>query len=186
MKQGWAWAPRNWILVTKDTGVGDPKAATGEKGDKFFQALTDRIGRFLVELAASSYASETDKKLTPHRTKMAKELQDSFLGLVAAVAKHRRVSQPAFLEELARRSATINVFARITGDAVTYAADSLAKNRGKLSPEALHTVVDRFAASQVRVPEEAGLSKAARIREAGARKLFDDLVETVESLAHGH
>lgn len=140
----------------------------------------------LVELAVSSYASETDKKLTPHRTKMARELQDSFLGLVAAVAKHRRVSQPAILEELARRSATINVFARITGDAVTYAADSLAKNRSKLSPEALHTVVDRFAASQVRVPEKAGLSKAARIREAGARKLFDDLVETVESLAHGH
>ena len=51
LREGWAWAPRNWILVTKDTGVGDPSGASPEAGAAFFQALTTRISSFLVDLA---------------------------------------------------------------------------------------------------------------------------------------
>ena len=50
LREGLAWAPRNWILVTSDTGVGDPGAATVQKGADFFEVLTSRIGEFLVEL----------------------------------------------------------------------------------------------------------------------------------------
>ena len=53
LKDGSAWAPRNWILVTPDTGVGDPRQATVEKGSGFFEAITGKIGEFLVELAAA-------------------------------------------------------------------------------------------------------------------------------------
>ncbi len=140
----------------------------------------------LIELAASIYASENDRKLTPHRKRMARELQDSYLELIEAAARHRGLSVPAMLTEIGERSATINVFARITGDAVTYASGSLVKHVKKLSPEALNTIVNRFAASQVQVPEKVHDSKFSRIREAGVRKLFDELLETVESLAHGH
>jgi len=52
LKEGWAWAPRNWIQVTADTGVGDPAGATQELGKAFFRAVTQRIAGFLVELAA--------------------------------------------------------------------------------------------------------------------------------------
>ena len=140
----------------------------------------------LVELASSSYASETDRKLTPHRKRMAQELQESYMKLIAAVARHRGLSIPAMLSEIGERSATINVFARITGDAVTYAAGSLVEQGSRFTPKALHAIVDRFATRQIRLPEKAHESKLARIREAGARKLFDELMETVESLAHGH
>jgi creatinine amidohydrolase len=51
LREGWAWAPRNWIQVTKDTGVGDPSGASAVKGEGFFEALTQRIGGFLVDLA---------------------------------------------------------------------------------------------------------------------------------------
>jgi creatinine amidohydrolase len=53
LREGWAWAPRNWIQVTADTGVGDPTGATGELGQAFFKALTERIAGFLMELAAA-------------------------------------------------------------------------------------------------------------------------------------
>lgn len=53
LKAGWAWAPREWTQVTRDTGVGDPRAATAEKGARFFEASTQRIGGFLAELAAA-------------------------------------------------------------------------------------------------------------------------------------
>jgi creatinine amidohydrolase len=53
LREGWAWAPRHWVEVTDDTGVGNPAAAAAEKGAKFFAAVTARIGGFLVELAAA-------------------------------------------------------------------------------------------------------------------------------------
>lgn len=51
LREGWAWAPRQWSKVTSDTGTGDPKAATREKGERFLEAVTARIGGFLVDLA---------------------------------------------------------------------------------------------------------------------------------------
>jgi creatinine amidohydrolase len=53
LREGWAWAPRQWTKVTDDTGTGNPFAATREKGEKFLAAVTERIGGFLVELAAA-------------------------------------------------------------------------------------------------------------------------------------
>lgn len=53
LREGWAWAPRRWTSITDDTGVGDPRAATPEKGAAFFAAVTERVGGFLVELAAA-------------------------------------------------------------------------------------------------------------------------------------
>lgn len=49
----WAWAQREWSQVTADTGVGNPMAATAEKGEAFLRELTEQIGQFLVELAAA-------------------------------------------------------------------------------------------------------------------------------------
>ena len=54
MREGWAWAPRRWTQVTADTGVGDPRAATAEKGARYVQAVAARIGEFLAELARTS------------------------------------------------------------------------------------------------------------------------------------
>ena len=57
LREGWAWAPRRWTAITDDTGVGDPSAATAAKGEKFFAAVTERIGGFLAELAAADVSS---------------------------------------------------------------------------------------------------------------------------------
>lgn len=51
LRDGWAWAPRQWSKVTSDTGTGDPSASTAAKGEKFLKAVTERIGGFLVDLA---------------------------------------------------------------------------------------------------------------------------------------
>jgi creatinine amidohydrolase len=53
LREGWAWAPRKWSEVTEDTGVGNPAKATREKGEKFLDAVTKRIGGYLAELAAA-------------------------------------------------------------------------------------------------------------------------------------
>lgn len=53
LREGWAWAPRQWSEVTADTGTGNPAASTIAKGEKFLDAVTQRIGGFLVDLAAA-------------------------------------------------------------------------------------------------------------------------------------
>jgi creatinine amidohydrolase len=52
-REGWAWTPREWTRATDDTGAGNPKAATAEKGRLYFTAVTEKIGGFLAELATA-------------------------------------------------------------------------------------------------------------------------------------
>jgi creatinine amidohydrolase len=51
LRDGWAWAPRKWSEVSDDTGVGNPAAASREKGERFLAAVAERIASFLTELA---------------------------------------------------------------------------------------------------------------------------------------
>ncbi len=50
-KKGWAWAQRPWTMITKDTGSGNPRYATKEKGKAFLQNSINNIGTFLYELS---------------------------------------------------------------------------------------------------------------------------------------
>lgn len=51
--EGWVWAERRWSQITEDTGVGNPKAASREKGEKYFEAVTEKMASLLIELAKS-------------------------------------------------------------------------------------------------------------------------------------
>jgi creatinine amidohydrolase len=48
------WAPRDWQALTHDTGVGDPRRATADKGARMFEMLVDALTNVLVELSAAS------------------------------------------------------------------------------------------------------------------------------------
>lgn len=51
LRNGLAWAPRQWTKISKDTGVGNPALATAEKGQLFSAASTDAIAAFFTELS---------------------------------------------------------------------------------------------------------------------------------------
>lgn len=53
IREGWAWAERKWLQVTKDTGVGDPRKASAEKGHRYFKAVTEKVANFFVEVATT-------------------------------------------------------------------------------------------------------------------------------------
>jgi creatinine amidohydrolase len=50
-REGWAWTPRPWTKISADTGVGDPRAASAEKGRVFADAVAKQLGQFLIDLA---------------------------------------------------------------------------------------------------------------------------------------
>jgi creatinine amidohydrolase len=51
INRGWVSITRPWHLVSADTGLGDPSAATAEKGRRLMEVIVERLASFLVELA---------------------------------------------------------------------------------------------------------------------------------------
>lgn len=48
--ESWAWTERPWSKISEDTGVGNPKAATAEKGKNYFEAVCAKLARLMVEI----------------------------------------------------------------------------------------------------------------------------------------
>jgi len=53
LREGLAWAQRDWPKATEDTGIGNPAEATAEKGRRYLDALTTAIGSFFIDLAGA-------------------------------------------------------------------------------------------------------------------------------------
>jgi len=51
LREGWVWTERKWKKISEDTGVGNPKKATAEKGKTYLEDLTQIISQFLIEFA---------------------------------------------------------------------------------------------------------------------------------------
>ena len=45
-----AWIPRNWGKISNDTGVGNPKKSSAEKGELYAKAVAEKLGNLFVEL----------------------------------------------------------------------------------------------------------------------------------------
>lgn len=50
-REGWAWAERKWSQISADTGTGNPKASTAEKGERYFKDVTEKVGQLMYDLA---------------------------------------------------------------------------------------------------------------------------------------
>lgn len=50
-RDGWAWAERPWSVISKDTGVGNPKLATAKKGKDYFEIVTEKVGDLFYQIA---------------------------------------------------------------------------------------------------------------------------------------
>jgi len=51
LNESWAWTERKWSSTTKDTGIGDPRKASREKGEKYFRAVTRKMADLMSGLA---------------------------------------------------------------------------------------------------------------------------------------
>jgi creatinine amidohydrolase len=53
LQEGWVSITRPWHLLTTNSGAAPPHEATADKGRQMMQVVVDRLGSFLVELAAA-------------------------------------------------------------------------------------------------------------------------------------
>ena len=58
INRGWVSITRPWHLATTNTGLGNPRAATAEKGRRLVEVVVDRLSSFLIELSAAPMDDE--------------------------------------------------------------------------------------------------------------------------------
>jgi creatinine amidohydrolase len=65
INRGWISMTRPWHLATTNTGLGNPASASAEKGKRLMEVIVERLGDFLVELAAAPMDEEFPYKGVP-------------------------------------------------------------------------------------------------------------------------
>jgi creatinine amidohydrolase len=50
LRDGTGWTPRNWAQVSQDTGIGNPKKSTAEKGKVYAEAVTKKLSELFIDL----------------------------------------------------------------------------------------------------------------------------------------
>ena len=53
VRRGWAQITRPWHVLSESSGVGDPRGASREKGQRYLDLVTERLAEFLAELSAA-------------------------------------------------------------------------------------------------------------------------------------
>lgn len=51
INRGWVSITRPWHLLTRDSGHGDPRKASREKGEQYLSVVVERLAPFIVELS---------------------------------------------------------------------------------------------------------------------------------------
>lgn len=50
----WAWTERPWSQISEDTGVGNPKASSREKGERYFNAVCEKMADLFIEISKAN------------------------------------------------------------------------------------------------------------------------------------
>jgi creatinine amidohydrolase len=53
LNRNWVSITRPWHLVSTNTGLGDPRAASADKGRRLMDVLIERLARFLIDLSSA-------------------------------------------------------------------------------------------------------------------------------------
>jgi len=140
-----------------------------------------------LEIAASSYASPRDCKLTPHRARMASRFQRAWLALVVEAARLTRSTAGQVLADVAGRASRINRYDRITGDSIEYATAQLVRNRHKITSANMYGVIERFVNHQTLHPSDDASTPIYRPGpvQIDSRRVLDRLVRAMEFYRHG-
>lgn len=61
IREGWAWSERQWSQATQDTGIGNPKKASREKGVLFFKKLTQKLAGLVLDISRIDIQNRYEK-----------------------------------------------------------------------------------------------------------------------------
>ena len=144
----------------------------------------------VIEILRSNYATAKDLRITPARKRHVAQFQRRYIDLVDRAALLTSRSRNAVLSQLAARSARINRYDRVTGDAIIHLADQLKEHRYGMNYAAFHRLFNDFVDDQVLRPEYLPRHVRRKGGRAGSsqprtRAAFDTLADIVRDFREG-
>lgn len=134
--------------------------------------------REFLAILRSDYASRKDLTVTPGRVRRGIQFQEAYTSLISALAREADVAPEKILRRLAGRSAVINRYERITGDAISTVGEALQKNLEELSSKELQQFVERFVVLQNLNPET---KRSLSIAHSSKRPKVDELLAEAQA-----
>lgn len=140
-----------------------------------------------LEIMQSKYASRRDMVINNNRSRRIREFQNTYLQLVNSAAKLAAMTSDSLLDDMSSRSAVINRADRITGDAVVYASEKLARLRRNIKPDEFHSLLDQFVHDQILKPDvlQHKRSSAARLPTEKSEKVINSIRKIVHQCREG-
>ncbi len=119
----------------------------------WFQASGDWMtAENFVQIMRSDYAEEKDVEISSYRRRQVRCFQRLYWRIVASVASLSAQTEDELIGDVVLRSAVINRYERVTGDALIYVAKQLIKLNSSVSKNVLHQMFEGFVGQQVLIP----------------------------------
>ena len=142
-----------------------------------------------IGILRSEYGSDEDVALTPARRAKVRRFQALYDALVCRASHHFHRPVNTLMAEIRNRSALINRYDRVTGDAILYVADKMMKSARKLhmNPVLIHDIFKEFVEQQILNPEyfAGAVHRRPRFKGAKVNKVFDAMLKDVRDMRSG-
>ncbi len=144
---------------------------------------------FFISILRSEYGTDEDVSLTAALKLKIKRFQELYFELVDHAARHLHTPTNKLMAELRDRSALINRYDRVTGDAILYVADKIMKSSKRLnmSSELIHDIFKEFVDQQILDPEHFKNSAHGHhhLKNEKANQVFDAMLKDVRDMRSG-
>lgn len=138
-----------------------------------------------IRIMRSRYASRRDVRIYPARRRRIKRFQILYRRLLERAAALSGRAADRLLVQLVRRSALINRYERITGDAALIASKRLIKSRNTMNKNDIYRLISGFASDQVLSPERRARAPDTVAWDRCARMLYQSMIRVVAEYREG-
>lgn len=151
-----------------------------------YQAGEGRVDAHeFIRIMRSKYASREDVLVYPARRRRIDRFQEIYLRLLDRAVEVSGRSRARLLADLVRRSALINRYERITGDAALITSKRLIKSRNTMNKNDIYKLISGFASSQVLRPERRVRVPDTVTWDRCARMLYQSMIRVVAEYREG-
>ncbi|TAJ98234.1 MAG: hypothetical protein EPO39_18745 [Candidatus Manganitrophaceae bacterium] len=140
-----------------------------------------------IEILRSDYASSADVRLSRSRREKIARFQRAYRLLVRRAAALTGRTAGDLLRQIWERSALINRYSRVTGDAILLVGQRMVREWKAISTEELHDMFRDFVEGQILRPESLSAEAAShrRAKSGKTQRLLHAMLDTVKKYREG-
>lgn len=101
-----------------------------------------------IEIIKSNYATKKDLVVSPYRSKMIREFQNTYWDIITESALINGTNFDKYILSVSMRAAKMNKFSKVTGDSISVIVESILKRKKDLSISDIYEIIKNFAVIQ--------------------------------------